>query len=145
MIHTGRNSTAKESHFLKGGSRINLNDACRIQHRVLAEGWSVEKMEDRLPVFRRKPALPVLHHRALKWVHPILLAQIGLLGFAVAALFTFSIENWNHMIPFLQIAHPFSHAFHHSLISHPKKISHQNPINKKLYMHTYIFGEERKS
>lgn len=107
---------------------VNLNKARGINDGVLAEGGGVEEMVDWLiPLFRPEPATAVAGHRALHRVHTKLLAQIGLLRFAVAAVLALSVEDGDHVVPPYHIRHAFPHAFHHTSDHH----HHKQPKKKK--------------
>lgn len=116
-ILTGRNSTAKQGHGFEGSQWVKLENTGGIKHSVLRKCGSVEEMIDRVPILCGKPTLSVINHRTLQGIHPIIFAQVGLLGFAVGAVPAFPVEDWYHVVSRFQIPHPFSHALNHTAVN----------------------------
>lgn len=111
--------TTKQGQFLemRGELGANLDNASRLKNGILTKRRRVEKVIDRLlPIFGPKPAPSITSHHFHQWVHSKYSAYVSLYTLATLARATLAVEYWHHMISFLQVRNPFSHALNNSAL-----------------------------
>ena len=67
-------------------------------------------MEYGFSILGWEPALSIMFHHTLEWVHAISLAEITSLSFAVGTMATFSTEDWNHMVTCFHVCDTFTYT-----------------------------------
>lgn len=120
FLGTCGDSTTEDTNFVKRSQWIDLDSTASVNHCVLTEGGSPNKMENGLS-FDWKSRLPITQHHPPVSIYPQQLTQVALFWFTVSTFFAFPSEHWQDMIACFQICHALTNALNDPFYSLKEK------------------------